>query len=160
MPASRSADAPATRVKQAPGPSRPSPLLLRHFRATKARSSSPLRCVRPRWATGLRRAHNVLVGHAVPASEGGGVMMDRQLGSRANARAVVIHDDEAAAVCAELGTASDASPEGASTSDAAERAIEQLNAADDQASAIIRSLVAENKALRSENRVKVRLRSS
>ena len=81
------------------------------------------------------------------------LVMDRWLGSRANARSVVIYDDEAASICAELDTASDASPEGASTSDAAERAIEQLNAADDQASAIIRSLVAENKALKSENSV-------
>ena len=79
--------------------------------------------------------------------------MDRRLGSPANARSVVSHNDEAAAVCTQSDTLSDASPVGASTSDAAERAIEQLNAADDQASAIIRSLVAENKALKSENSV-------
>ena len=54
--------------------------------------------------------------------------MDRRLGSPANARSVVSHNDEAAAVCTQSDTLSDASPVGASTSDAAERAIEQLNA--------------------------------
>ena len=82
-----------------------------------------------------------------------GAMMDRWLGKKADAHSIGIHDDGEAAADAESSAASDAAQEGASTSDAAERAIEQLNAADAQASAIIRSLVAENEALKSENSV-------
>lgn len=82
-----------------------------------------------------------------------GMLMDRWLGKKADAHSIGIHDDGEAAADAESSAASDAAPEAASTSDAAERAIEQLNAADAQASAIIRSLVAKNEALKSENSV-------